>query len=82
LVAASWCGCVSHRKILKFFRGEKKTGMELSTGKLLEENLLQSLRGIHIFSRTITNNTKSNLHGSCLPRRPGVFLSGQVTVLK
>jgi hypothetical protein len=50
------------------FQDKKRKGMELSTGKILEENLvpLDTGRLNSPFSRTITYNTRPNLYWSCL----------------
>jgi hypothetical protein len=66
--------CLTSAKTGEFFT-IKINEMELSTGKILEENLLHSLLytghwEINSTSRrTITKSTRPNLHQSYLPRR-------------
>ena len=50
VVAASCYGYACHRQGLWFFGGIKINGIKLSTGKILEENLVQSA-----FQQTLGN---------------------------
>ena len=61
------------------FQDKKRDGMELSTGKILEENLFQSA-----FHQTLGDEftfQQDYCLPSCLPRRKWMFLSGRVTIL-
>ena len=62
--------CLTLAKTGEFFRMTRNR-MELSTGKILEENLVQSAfhQTLGDKFKTITFNTKPQLRWSCLPRR-------------
>ena len=62
--------------VLESFYRINRNRMKLSTGKILEENLLHNRHWVRNspFNRT-TYNTRPNLYWSCLPRRQWMFLS-------
>ena len=67
-------------KDLGVFQDNKE--MELSTGKILEENMVQSAFQQTLGDRfTFQQDKNLNIHWICLPRQHCIFLSGLVTVL-
>ena len=69
VVAASGYGYACHRQGLGSFLGIKSNGIELITGKILEENLLQSAFQQSLGDKFIFHQDNNLKHWSCLPRR-------------